>query len=467
MTEKGVVSNWREPKSWSKSYRILHLCIVSTGLFLVSWSASVYLSVAPAVAEEFGVNTTESRLPFVFYILAWGAGPLLIGPFADYYGRSPMYFYTILLWSIFHIGAATSNNLAALIITRFFAAFFGSSHFVMGGAVAVDLFEGLDVARFFSLNISTIWFGPVLGPLLGGFIAQYCMPLVSRYGGWRWTMWASAIAGLVLAIVEAFLPETHTQLLAKSSPRTRFLFFGGRSIGDPSLQQLSPLRRIVIVGSQAAKMIVTEPIILFLSIWQSTVFGIVYMFFSAFPVVFEDIYHFDEAQVGLSFLGLLVGLAAYSIFDYTYLTAWWGRRVASKGPSPEHRTIPAMISGVCIVVSLFLFAALARPSVHWIGPIIASALYGFGALGVVLSTFGYLLDTYKPCIPAAAAAISVVRSAITAFCPLFGDVFFRNVGVQNASIILACISLLELGIPLIALVYGRKIRSKSQQAAKD
>lgn len=76
-----------DPKSWSKSYKVLHMAIISLGSFLVSWSASVYLSVAPAVAEDFHVNQTESRLPFVFYIVAWAAGPLLFAPFGDYYGR--------------------------------------------------------------------------------------------------------------------------------------------------------------------------------------------------------------------------------------------------------------------------------------------------------------------------------------------------------------------------------------------
>lgn len=76
-----------DPKAWSKSYKILHMAIISLGSFFVSWSASVYLSVAPAVAQEFGINQTESRLPFLFYVLAWAAGPLFLAPFGDYYGR--------------------------------------------------------------------------------------------------------------------------------------------------------------------------------------------------------------------------------------------------------------------------------------------------------------------------------------------------------------------------------------------
>jgi hypothetical protein len=56
--KQSLVSH-KNPKTWSKGYRYLHLAIISFGSFLVSWSASVYLSVAPAVAEEFNVNQTE------------------------------------------------------------------------------------------------------------------------------------------------------------------------------------------------------------------------------------------------------------------------------------------------------------------------------------------------------------------------------------------------------------------------
>jgi DHA1 family multidrug resistance protein-like MFS transporter len=277
-------------------------------------------------------------------------------------------------------------------------------------------------------------------------------------------MWAIVIAGSVQVVLLALLPETHPVLTEHYPPSTKYLLFRGKN--PATLQQSSPGRRIATVASQAASMIVSEPIILFISLWQSTVFGIVYMFFSAFPVVFGDIYGFNDYQVGLSFLGILVGLALYILYDYNIGVVLMGKKIKERGPCPEYRAYPAMLSGVCIVVSLFLFAGLARPSVHWIGPIIASALYGFGALGVVLSTFGYLLDSYRPCMPAASAATSVIRSVVTAFCPLYGDVFFRKVGVQNASIILACIAVLELGIPLIAIAYGQRIRAMSARAAK-
>jgi hypothetical protein len=55
----------RSPKLWSRSHKILHISITSAGAFLVSWSASLYLSVAPAVAQEFGVNQTECEWCFL------------------------------------------------------------------------------------------------------------------------------------------------------------------------------------------------------------------------------------------------------------------------------------------------------------------------------------------------------------------------------------------------------------------
>lgn len=40
------------------------------------------------------------------------------------------------------------------------------------------------------------------------------------------------------------------------------------------------------------------------------VLGVLYLFFGAFNLIFKELYSFQLWQIGLSFLGLLVGLLA-------------------------------------------------------------------------------------------------------------------------------------------------------------
>jgi hypothetical protein len=97
-------------------------------------------------------------------------------------------------------------------------------------------------------------------------------------------------------------------------------------------------------------MLVTEPIVGFLSLYIAFNFGVLFTFFAAFPYVFGSVYGFDTEQSGLVFLALGVGcvLAAPTVLicdKYLYLKQY--RLSHSEGRNgivaPEHRLYPAML----------------------------------------------------------------------------------------------------------------------------
>ena len=51
----------------------------------------------------------------------------------------------------------------------------------------------------------------------------------------------------------------------------------------------------------------TEPILLCTNMYLGLIYAILYTWFEAFPLVFNNLYHFDLGSSGLTFLGLLVG----------------------------------------------------------------------------------------------------------------------------------------------------------------
>jgi hypothetical protein len=52
-----------------------------------------------------------------------------------------------------------------------------------------------------------------------------------------------------------------------------------------------------------------EPIVLFLSIYISILYGTLYALFSGFPIVFERHHHFTSGQCGLAFIGVGIGIS--------------------------------------------------------------------------------------------------------------------------------------------------------------
>lgn len=57
-----------------------------------------------------------------------------------------------------------------------------------------------------------------------------------------------------------------------------------------------------------AEMMIQEPMVLALDIWIALVLGIVYLTFPIFPIIFGGMRHFNQQSVGLSYLGIGLGI---------------------------------------------------------------------------------------------------------------------------------------------------------------
>jgi hypothetical protein len=97
-----------------------------------------------------------------------------------------------------------------------------------------------------------------------------------------------------------------------------------------------------------------------LCILSAILLGILYLFFGAFPLVFQNNHGFSISQVGLAFLGLLVGMLTGISTDPIWRRIY-GRLVRQReekggepgGSEPEFR-LPSTIVGAWVVpVALF------------------------------------------------------------------------------------------------------------------
>lgn len=114
-------------------------------------------------------------------------------------------------------------------------------------------------------------------------------------------------------------------------------------------------------------MLVTEPIVMFLSIYVAFNFSVLFAFFAAFPYVFESVYGFDAEQSGLVFLAIGIGSA---LAVPTVLACDWylyqphvriSKEAGGNGAVvPEYRLYPAMMGSfglpIGLFVSLFFFS---------------------------------------------------------------------------------------------------------------
>jgi MFS family permease len=185
-----------------------------------------------------------------------------------------------------------------------------------------------------------------------------------------------------------------------------------------------------------------------LCIFCSVLLGVLYLFFGAFGLVFKDNHAFKLWQVGLTFLGITVGMIL-GTFTTPFFNKNYMRLVKKHeedhgekgGSEPEFRLPPAVVGAPIAVVGLFGFAWTTYASVHWMVPIFFSSFFGMGVIMIFSGVFTFLVDAYPLYAASALAANSFSRSMFAAAFPLFGNTMFRKLGFQWAGFLLACVTL--------------------------
>lgn len=96
-------------------------------------------------------------------------------------------------------------------------------------------------------------------------------------------------------------------------------------------------------------MLFTEPVVLFISLYNGFLFAVLYSFFAAYPYVFGEVYHFTTSQSGLTFVGIAIGVIlgciSAIVFDQTVYIGKYRRalKAGQHAVVPEVRLWPAMI----------------------------------------------------------------------------------------------------------------------------
>lgn len=211
--------------------------------------------------------------------------------------------------------------------------------------------------------------------------------------------------------------------------------------------------------------------VLNLCLFSAILLGILYLFFGAFPIVFQGQHDFTLSQTGLAFLGLLVGLsigaATDPIWQKNYARLIRQREEATGeigGSEPEYRLPPTIAGAFIVPIGLFLFAWTTYRSVHWIVPIIGSAIFGMGTILVYSGIFTFLVDAYPVYAASSLAANSFARSSFGAAFPLFGVQMYHKLGDQWATSLLAFLTVAMMPFPILFFKYGKQLRGKSRFA---
>jgi multidrug resistance protein len=415
------------------------------------------------MVQKFDVSQEVVTLGLSFFVLGFAVGPLFWAPLSELFGRQLLFTGTFAAYTVLNVGCAVSQNIQTLIILRFFASSFGSSPLTNAGGVISDIFEAADRGVAMAVFAVAPFMGPALGPLVGGFLGESA--------GWRWIEgFLAAFSGVMWLVGSAIVPETYAPVLLRRRAEKLSKITGKvyRSRTDIDNGEVALGRELKKALSRPWILLLREPIVLVLSTYQAVIYGILFLLFAAFPIVYGEGRGWSAGVTGLAFVGVAIGMLAALIYAVT-VDNYLYRKVLAKtdnNPPPEARLPLLAVGGVALPIGLFWFAWTNSPNIHWLVSVAAGVPFGFGMVLLFLALINYLVDAYTVYAASVLAASTVLRAVFAAIFPLFTTQMYHRLGIHWASSIPAFLALACMPFPFLFMLYGERIRSRCKYAAK-
>ncbi|KAF2031949.1 MFS general substrate transporter [Setomelanomma holmii] len=451
----------QNPRNFPDRRKWMILGMVAAITFLSPLASSIFAPGIPFVNADFH-NSSQLLGSFAVsvYILGFAVGPLFLSPLSEIYGRCIVLNCSNVFFCAFTLGCALAPSLGGLIGMRFLAGLGGSACLTIGTGVIADMFVPAQRGKAVALYSMGILFGPILGPICGGFIAQRA--------GWRWDMWVVLIVACLLTIGLIFFnTETyHPVLLERKTKKLR------TELNRHELQNIMTYDKDAAARSQAQilkngmirplKMLTRSPIVLFCSLYMSFLFGLLFLLFTTITPVFIQTYGWSPEITGLAYLGIGIGnfigigfVAKTS--DATII------RLAKKNKGvyePEMRLPLCVFFGFLIPVSLFWYGWTSYYKVHWIVPIISLIPFGFGLMGIFAPLQTYMIDCFPQFAASAIAGMTVLRCLFGGLLPLAGPSMYATLGLGWGNSMLGFLAIAFIPVPALLFRYGKTVREK-------
>jgi MFS family permease len=142
--------------------------------------------------------------------------------------------------------------------------------------------------------------------LIGGFLSDAT--------GWRWLYWIQLIfAGVVWILITFTLPETYAPtILASRAKKMRRETGESDHVTEQDLDMRPIGERLRIFLIRPFQLLFRELIVLLISLYMSVLYGLLYMFFVAYPIIYQGGKGYSASTTGLMFIPVAVGVGSLS-----------------------------------------------------------------------------------------------------------------------------------------------------------
>ncbi|KAL3430411.1 major facilitator superfamily domain-containing protein [Aspergillus tetrazonus] len=454
--DKDIPLNWSLPRKIWVTSAVAILNLIGTV------ASSIFGAGSEEFSWEFRISHEVAVLGTTLFLAGYIFGFLAFGPLSERFGRKWPMLLGITISSLFDIMSAAGENVATILIGRFFGGLFGVAPVAIFGGIVSDCWPISQRGNAMALAVSLVFSGPTFGPVFGGLI----MGSGSLVLNWRWTMWVVVIVGLGASVLCVFVfPETYPPVILRKRARALRRKTGNANIttaSDKDGLNLRDIARFYLI--RPFWLFTTQPILALLTLYQSFVYGVLFLFYQTYPVAFGEDRSWPTSLKYMPLLALIVGVFAGSlgIIITNQVYTRHHSHTLDGIYIPESRLPPMIVGGVMVPIGMFWFAWTASSIfISWASPICASFLTGCGMYLLFIQGFNYIIDCYTSMANSAMGVNGSMRSVFGAAFPLFASQVVEKLGVAKTTSILGCVCVALVPVPVCFWFWGERIRAWS------
>ncbi|HTU10770.1 MAG TPA: multidrug effflux MFS transporter [Allosphingosinicella sp.] len=290
---------------------------------------NMYVPAVPRIAADLGTDPAAIQYSLTSFLIALAFGQNVYGPLSDRFGRRRPLFVGLALFLVASIAVAFATTLEWLVAFRFLQGFGACAAMAIPRAVVRDLHTGAEAARLLAMMVLVVSIAPLLAPLAGSGLASAF--------SWRTIFWFMAGTSLLaILLVALFLKETLPPG-RRSTGGIRAVFRDYRILlGDPHFTGL----------------------MLMMALAQAAFFA----FLGASPVLFMDLYGWEDWEFGLMFGATATFWAISAQLSPIGITRFGAKRVLTTAAAINLATYAVLLAAgllgqvgpVAIIIAMLL-----------------------------------------------------------------------------------------------------------------
>lgn len=353
--------------------------ILATSIFMQMLDSTILNTSLPAIAKDLNESPLNMQNAIISYVLTLAVFMPVSGFLADKFGTKKVFIFSLILFGLGSLFCSLAQNLTQLVIARMIQGVGGSLMTPVGKLALIRTFPRNELLKAMNFAIIPALIGPVLGPLVGGYMVDYL--------SWHWIFLINIPIGLIGVLLSVkYMPDYKSPII--DFDLKGFLMFAGASL------------LLSIALELFGNTVHITPVLLVLL----SGFLMLYFYYRHATTDNNPIFPLDLFQVRTFRVGILGNLAT---------------RLG--------------ISAIPLLLPMMIQIAYGRSAVTsgWIvAPMAITAMFGKSAVIGILNRFGYrttlMTNTFIIGFLICAMAIPAVNASIYWYMPIIAILGFFN-----------------------------------------